>query len=183
MENIIKIYGIIWWQGSPALQNELEGESEYIKKLPTYNLLWLFNKVKMCTSGIDHTSNGYYSAVMAMRTIFWIRQGRDEHIEAYCRRFESSISTSELAKYNATTNLEINKSYADGEDEDGTNRFQEMLLIMSADSDQYSGIWNNLNNITILVTDNCKKPQLPHTTYCVVIRNRQHHAKYTRHQQ
>ena len=111
----------------------------------------------MCTSGIDHTSNGYYSTVMSMRTIFCLRQGRDEPTEAYCRQFEAAISTAELAKCNATTNIELNKSYADGDDEDGTKRFQAMCIIMSADSDRYSGIWNDPKNNTLLGTDNYPK--------------------------
>ena len=76
-QNIIKIYGLIWGQCSPALQSELEVDPEYITKSPTYNCLWLFTKFKMCTSGIDPTSNGYYSKVMAVRTIFCLIQGRD----------------------------------------------------------------------------------------------------------
>ena len=32
-----------------------------------------------------------------------------------------------------------------------------MCLIMSTDSDRYSGIWNNLNNRTLIVKDNYHK--------------------------
>ena len=46
----------------------------------------------------------------------------------------------ELEKVNATTNMELNKAYVDGDDEYGTKRFQAMYLIMSAESDQYSRI-------------------------------------------
>ena len=106
----------------------------------------------MCTSGIDHTSNGYYSAVIAMRTIFGLRQGRDQPTEAYYRRFEAAISTVEQAKCNATTHIELNKAYADGDEKDGTKRFQSMFLIMSTDLDRYSGIWSNIKNSTLLGT-------------------------------
>ena len=68
-----------------------------------------------------------------------------------------AISTAELAKCNVTTHIELSKAYADVYDEDGTNRFQTMCLIMSADSDQYSGIWNYLNNITLLGTEKYPK--------------------------
>ena len=106
----------------------------------------------MCTYRIDHTSNGYYYAVIAMRTIFCLRQGIYEPTETYYRRFEAAISTAALEKCNTTTHIELNKAYADGDDEDGTKRFQAMCLIMSADSDRYSGIWNDLKNITLLGT-------------------------------
>ena len=63
----------------------------------------------MGTSGIDHTSNIYYYAVMDTRNIFCLRQGRDDPTEAYCRRFEAAISTDELEKCNATTHIDIIK--------------------------------------------------------------------------
>ena len=52
---------------------------------------------------------------------------------------------------------ELNKSYADGENEYGTKKFQAMCLIVFVDSDRYSGIWNDLNNGTLLATDNYPK--------------------------
>ena len=45
----------------------------------------------------------------------------------------------------------------DGDNKYGTKRFQSIFLIMSADSDRYSGIWNNLKNSTFLVTDSYPK--------------------------
>ena len=111
----------------------------------------------MCTSEIDHTSNGYYSAVVEMRTIFCLRQVIYEPMEAYYRQFEADISTAELEKCNATTRIELNKAYAGVDNADGTKRFQEMCLIMSAGSDRYSGICNDLKNRTILGTDNYPK--------------------------
>ena len=111
----------------------------------------------MCTSGIYHTSNGYYSAVMATRTIFCLIQWRDEPAEAYSKRFEAAISTTELENCNTTNHMELNKAYADGDIEDVTNRFQSMYLIMSADSYWYSGIWNKRNNITLLFKYNYPK--------------------------
>ena len=115
----------------------------------------------MCTSGIDHTPNGYYSAVMSMRTILCLSQGRDEPTEMYYRRFEAAISTAELEKCNEITHIELNKDYADRDDEDGTKRLQEMCLIMSTESDQYSGIWKKLKNSTLLGTEKYTKTTTP----------------------
>ena len=95
----------------------------------------MFTKVNMCTSGINHTSNGYYYAVMATRTILFLRQGIDELTEAYYRRFEADISTAELEKCNTTTHMELNKPYTNGDNEDRTKRLQEICLIMSSESD------------------------------------------------
>ena len=111
----------------------------------------------MCTSGIDHTSNFYYYSVMSMRTIFCLIQGRDEPTEVYHRIFEAEISIDVLENFNATTHMELNKSYVDGDDKYCTKRFRAMCLIMSSELEQYSGIWKNLNNSILLGTENHPK--------------------------
>ena len=92
-----------------------------------------------------------------MRNILWLIQGRYDPTEAYYRQFEAAISTSGLEKYNATTQIELNKAYVDGDNEYITKRLHAMCLIISADSDRYSGIWNNIKNSTLLGTDNYPK--------------------------
>ena len=120
----------------------------------------------MCISGINHTSNGYYSVVMATRTIFCLRQGRDEPTEVYSRIFEAAISTDDLEKCNATTHMELNKAYADENDGDITKRFQALCLIVYSESDRYSGIWNDLKNSTLTGTE--KYPKTPTAIYHVL---------------
>ena len=56
----------------------------------------------------------------------------------------------------------------DGCDGDGTKRFQAMCLIMSAGSDRYSGIWNDLKNSTLLGKEKYSKP--PTAAYNVMCR-------------
>ena len=65
-----------------------------------------------------------------------------------------SISTDELTKRNTLNHMELNKTCTGGYDEEVTKRFQAMCLIVSNESERYSGIWNNLNNINLLGTDN-----------------------------
>ena len=92
-----------------------------------------------------------------MRTISCLRQGIYDPSEAYYRQFEAPISTAELEKLNATTHMELNKAYANGDNEDGTKMFQSMCLIISVDSDRYSVIWDDLNNSALLGIDNYPK--------------------------
>ena len=72
---------------------------------------------------------------MAMMTILCLRQGRYDPMEAHCRRVDVTISTADLKKCNTTNLIELSKAYVDGENEDGTKRFQEMCLIMFAELD------------------------------------------------
>ena len=52
-------------------------------------------------------------------------------MEVYYRRYKVALSTATVEKCNATNNMELNKAYADEDDEDVTNSFQVMCLIMS----------------------------------------------------
>ena len=51
---------------------------------------------------------------MAMSTILLLRQEIDEPTEDYYRIFEADISMDELVKCNATTYMELNKTYMGG---------------------------------------------------------------------
>ena len=49
----------------------------------------------------------------------------------------------------------------DGNDEDGTNKFQEMAIIMFADSDRYSVIFYDVKNRTLLGIESYTKTTTP----------------------
>ena len=51
--------------------------------------------------------------------------------------------------------MELNKTHTGVGDKYGTKRFQAMCRIVYADSELYSGIWNELKNSTLLGTENC----------------------------
>ena len=135
--NIIRLYRIIWVNWYSALQSELEGNPDYSAHLSTYDCLWMLTKIKMYTSGINHTYNGCYYEVMSMRDILCLWQGWDEPIEAYYRRFEAAISTYKIEKFTATTHMKLNKTYTVGKDDNVTKRFQEMCLLVSANFEWY----------------------------------------------
>ena len=80
---------------------------------------------------------------MAMRTILCMRQGRDKPTEAYYKIFEAAISMSHLGRFNSTTHMELNKAYANGDDEDVTKRIQAMCLILSANLTDTQGSSKN----------------------------------------
>ena len=55
-----------------------------------------------------------------------------------------------------------------GENDDVSKRFQDMCLLMSADSERLSCIWNYLKNNTLLGTYNY--PKTPTATYDILCR-------------
>ena len=126
----------------------------------------MFTQIKIFTNGINHRSNGYYSAVMATMESLCLWQVRYEHTEVYYQRFEADISTYELAKFTTKKHVELNNTYPGGDNINSTKRFQAMCLLISADSERYSGTWDDLKNSTLLGKWNY--PNNPTTAYGIL---------------
>ena len=103
---------------------------------------------------------------MDIRNILCLQEAQYEPTEAYYRRFEASISTSELAKCMVMTHVEPKKTYAGEDDDNITKRFQAMCLLLPADYEQYSGNWDELENSTLLGMEN--DPKTPTAAYDVL---------------
>ena len=69
---------------------------------------------------------------MDIRNLLCLQQGQYEPTKAYYRRFESSISTSDLEKCMAMIDMELYKTYMEGDDYNITKMFQVMFLLISA---------------------------------------------------
>ena len=59
---------------------------------------------------------------MPTRTIFCLRQGKYKPTESYYRKYDAAISIAEIAKCTDTTNIELNRTCAGGDEDDGTRR-------------------------------------------------------------
>ena len=59
--NMAKLWSIIKDQCSHSLQEELRAEKDYDQKEKDYDVLWLLQTLQQLTSGINDTSNRYYS--------------------------------------------------------------------------------------------------------------------------
>ena len=78
----------------------------------------------------------------------------------------AAIYTVELEKYTETTLTELNRTYTGGEANNGTSKFQARRFLLLANSKRFSGVWNNLKNITLLGTGNY--PKTPTAAYNIL---------------
>ena len=150
----------------------------------TCSPIWLYvvsTKIKMCTYGIDHTSNKYYSSVMFMRTIFCLRQGQDEPTESYYRSFEAAISTSYTEKWTAMTHMELNRTQI-GAMTKKSPIFSRICAsscwLIPNNSQVYGMIWRK---IPFWVRKITQRSQPPHIKYCVGTRIQHNRSKHTHH--
>ena len=77
--------------------------------------------------------------------------------------------------------MELNKTYVGGNNDNITNRFQVIGLLVPDYSEKYSVIWYDLNNSTLLGTDNY--PNNPTANYDIFCRykSRHHNTKHMYH--
>ena len=136
--------------------------------------------IKICTSGIDHTPNGYYSELMAMGYILFLRKGRDETTKTYYRRFETSISSYEISKCTVMTHVEPNITYAGGAIMTTSPRgFKQCAYSCNLILNDTQGFGMNQRTAYFWVRKTPQRLQPPHMTYCAVTRIRHHNAKHT----
>ena len=74
--------------------------------------------------------------------------------------------------------MDLNKTWMGGNEENGTKRFQVMFLLMLDDSEQYSGIWNELKKHNLMGTYNYPKSTPLPMTHCAFTKIRRHNTKH-----
>jgi hypothetical protein len=101
-QNKTKLYGVIWGQCSPALQSELTGDTDFKEKSSVFDCIWVLQKIKLISAGLDKNTNVYISTFSALKSFYNCRQGKDESMETYHRRFEAATATVIMSKGNLT---------------------------------------------------------------------------------
>ena len=89
--NLPKLYGLMWGHCTPGLQSELQGDPSYKEKSKDYDCLWLAETLKLNSSGIAHTSNHFHSAFHALKGVFSLRQGANESMDVFYKRFDLTL--------------------------------------------------------------------------------------------
>ena len=54
-----KLYALIWGQFSTGLQEVLKGEEDFVKSDTSFDCIWLLEKSKLISSGVDTKANKY----------------------------------------------------------------------------------------------------------------------------
>ena len=64
-QNLTILWATIMGQCSPALQEEISGDPDYIAKSAIFDSVWLLQTFQKITAGINKTTNRYSSAFKA----------------------------------------------------------------------------------------------------------------------
>ena len=95
-QNFSKLFGHIWGQCTPALQQDVAGDEEYEQKCIDFDCLWLLQKLKKCSSGADGTQYKYLAFIRCIRTLVTIRQQEQESLQKISDRLSSSLQSFKL---------------------------------------------------------------------------------------
>ena len=86
-QNLTIMWATIMRQCTPALQEEVHGEPDYImSKCAAFNGVWLLQSLQKITAGVNKSTNKYYSAFKATKKFYGTQQSPTEGIDEYHNR-------------------------------------------------------------------------------------------------
>jgi hypothetical protein len=77
-------------QCTPALQEEVHGEPDYMSKCAAFDSVWLLQSLQKITAGVNKTTNKYYSVFKATKKFYVTQQSPTKGIDEYYNRFENA---------------------------------------------------------------------------------------------
>ncbi len=155
-QNLVKLWGIVHGQCTPALQEELSGDPEYAQKSADFDSIWLLRTLQKITAGANKTTNAYVSAFKANKAMYNTCQQRNKTLESFFGRMENARTTVELfntkiADFDKLLAIERMKSPATTRNE-VFQKYLSIALIMNA-SHKYDGLWTQLENNLLIGQD------------------------------
>jgi len=149
-------------QCTPALQEEVHGEPDYISKSSTFDSVWLLKSLQKITAGVNKTTNKYHSAFKANKKFYSMQQNSNEGIDKFYNRFENAKDLVCLFNMNV---VDISSLLIDEKLKDATatakttmQKYLAVALIMNANKVKYESLWNKLENDLLVGQDTSQRP-------------------------
>ena len=160
-DNIIKMFGVIWGQCSPALQEAIKGTSSSTDKLDDFDAVWLYEQAKLHSSGLDKSTNTFRNMWLATKAFFLTFRYNNESVEDYHARFLSALETTELAGADVLDHAGLWTSmkllYPGTSDDDNLlascERMKAMCFLMGANNKRFESLRVSLRNDEALGID------------------------------
>ena len=148
-ENINKLYALIMGQCTTALRSVIKGDSDFESKSRDFDALWLLEKVKKISAGVDANANPVLTLHEQLLIFLNIRQGQTESDDNYLTRFNSKAKNLELAGgehiFCSPTILGKSLDTASPDEIKKENeRFRAICFIQRADETRYSELLEDL---------------------------------------
>ena len=134
------LYGIVWGQLSNGLQEFIKADSSFDRKASAFDCVWLLEKAKLASSGVDQRANKHATLIKALTNLCNIWQGATESNDSYRKRVDAYALTLSLSGGNyVMCSPELidaeDKDYPSIEEEEEHERdkFKAMILVLRVD--------------------------------------------------
>ena len=97
IDNLVKVFGLIWGQCSSGLQTAIKGESGFDDAFKAHEVVWLLEAVQKIVSGVDTKANKLYIEQEALVVFTTMRQGTTEPTDGFITRVKQNAQTLKLA--------------------------------------------------------------------------------------
>jgi len=89
-QNLTILWATILGQCTPALQEEINGEPDYLVKAAEFDSIWLLQTLQKITAGVNKTTNKYYSVFKAVKSFYATQQAQGEGIDEFFHKFDTA---------------------------------------------------------------------------------------------
>ena len=96
IENTDKLYGIVLGKFTPPLRPTIKGDAGYEKKSSDFDTLWLLQKIKETTAGVDMKENIYLTLHEQMIISLNTKHSKTESDDNYLKKFNSRLENMNL---------------------------------------------------------------------------------------
>ena len=159
VKNKMALYGLVWGQCTTAFQEVIKGETAFEERDMKYDIIWLLQKCKLITAGLDEKSNVYYTLVTSIKQTFNIFQRENESNDNYRTRFESEAMTLHLVggKHVMSSPSILKRLYpkniTDENKSQEEHKMKAMVFTMGSDPTRYSLLLQTLEDGVLLGRD------------------------------
>ena len=160
-QNLTILWATIIGQCTPALQEEVHGEPDYVSKSSIFDSVWLLKSLQKITAGANKTTNKYHSAFKANKKFYSTQQNANEGIDEFYNRFENAKDLVILFQANVVDIdallVDERISHSAATKETTMQKYLAVALIMNANKVKYESLWNKLENDLLVGTDSYPK--------------------------
>jgi hypothetical protein len=160
-QNLTILWATIMGQCTPALQEEVHGDPDYLSKSSTFDSVWLLQSLQKITAGVNKTTNKYHSVFKATKKFYSTQQNNTEGIDEFYNRFENAkdlvglfnadiVDLSSLLAAEQVQNPQATK-------ESTMQKYLAVALVMNANKSKYEALWNKLENDLLVGQDSYPK--------------------------
>ena len=149
-QNKETLYGLIWGQCSSGLQEVLKADENYTTKSVTFDCIWLLEKTKLVSAGVDSRANKHSTLVRALTSLCNIRQSATESNDSFRKRIDAYALTLKLAggkHVMISPELIVEDKAGNPTEEEKTveeDKFKSMLMILRSDPIRFGKLQESL---------------------------------------